>query len=414
MQARSALHVFVWVSRTIFVVTASELQRALQALVSELSKEYQFAIQFSWKSESDDFSVAAGQLDGGREVTVSDTFAFGSGTKPYTAALIMGLVGKGKLRLDDPIAPLIDSFLNKGNSTTLVDLFGKEASAITVGHLLRMQSGLNDFDVPSFDEALLSKGFSLHSPFEFLRGAAIQKPTFLCIPGTCTSYSSTNYVLAGFVALAVSSGEETTWTDLDQQAVFSHNPAQFANCTFPTTGHLSSNLSVFGISGSKKGTKILEQDASIMGWTCGNLIAPASSAALFFYDLLIAGQILPLDVVKAMQDFRPLNVGWAKGQIQYGTGLMIQQASWNATYPPILGSWGSYIGHGGDTYGFLSETGVLTQFNASFSAIANEDYEGTFVKNVLVCKAIEIAAKVLLGEAIYLKCGRYPVAVLFV
>ena len=27
---------------------------------------------------------------------------------------------------------------------------------------------------------------------------------------------------------------------------------------------------------------------------------------------------------------------------------------------------------GGDTYGFLSESGVLPQFNASFSAIANQ------------------------------------------
>ena len=38
----------------------------------------------------------------------------------------------------------------------------------------------------------------------------------------------------------------------------------------------------------------------------------------------------------------------------------------------MLGSWGSYVGHGGDTYGFLSESGVLSEFNASFSATANE------------------------------------------
>ena len=38
----------------------------------------------------------------------------------------------------------------------------------------------------------------------------------------------------------------------------------------------------------------------------------------------------------------------------------------------MLDSWGSYVGHGGDTYGFLSESGVLREFNASFSATANE------------------------------------------
>ena len=31
-----------------------------------------------------------------------------------------------------------------------------------------MQSGLNDFDVPGFDDALLKQGGSVHSPLEFL------------------------------------------------------------------------------------------------------------------------------------------------------------------------------------------------------------------------------------------------------
>eukprot|EP00933_Yihiella_yeosuensis_P035434 TRINITY_DN28988_c0_g1_i2.p1 TRINITY_DN28988_c0_g1~~TRINITY_DN28988_c0_g1_i2.p1 ORF type:complete len:172 (+),score=37.68 TRINITY_DN28988_c0_g1_i2:358-873(+) len=161
-------------------------------------------------------------------------------------------------------------------------------------------------------------------------------------------------------------------------------------------------------SNSPKGTLIFGQDASILGWTCGNLIAAAKSAARFYYDLLLEGKILPKETVEAMQDFRPLDVGWAKGSLLYGTGLMVQQASWNGKYPPVKGSWGSYVGHGGDTYGFLSESGLIPQFNASFAAVANEDYQITFVKNVLVCKAIEIAAKVLLEKDLYLKCTMMP------
>ena len=53
-----------------------------------------------------------------------------------------------------------------------------------------MQSGLADFDVPSFDDALLKKGGSVHSPLEFLSAAATQSPVFLCSPGSCTSYTS--------------------------------------------------------------------------------------------------------------------------------------------------------------------------------------------------------------------------------
>ncbi|CAJ1430032.1 unnamed protein product [Effrenium voratum] len=268
------------------------------------------------------------------------------------------------------------------NGTSMVGLFGAKASDVTVGHLLRMQSGLADFDVPGFDDALLKKGSSAHSPMEFLHAAASQSPAFLCDPGQCTSYTS-------------------RWAATAD--------AKYQRCRFADQGRLNSSLSVAGAAGSfLHRTQIFSQDASILGWTCGNLVAPASSAAEFFYDFLLAKRIIPEAMVDKMKDFRPLNVGWAKGTIQYGTGLMIQQASWNASYPPELDSWGSYVGHGGDTYGFLSESGVLSQFNASFSAIANQEYSGTFVKNVMVCNMIKLAAKILLGQDVFLKCGLRP------
>ena len=28
-------------------------------------------------------------------------------------------------------------------------------------------------------------------------------------------------------------------------------------------------------------------------------------------------------------------------------------------HPPDFGAWGAYMGHGGDTYGFLSEQGII-------------------------------------------------------
>lgn len=148
----------------------------------------------------------------------------------------------------------------------MVGLFGAEASKVTVNHLLRtldmrilvkmspwigmkiaqepmghtkmacvfwgMQSGLADFDVKGFDDALLKQGTSVHSPLEFLllgigryvshvayfdvvkfqkpcwtkcctsvliggwcfhhmrHAAASQSPVFACSPGNCTSYTS--------------------------------------------------------------------------------------------------------------------------------------------------------------------------------------------------------------------------------
>lgn len=388
----------------------SQLQTEFQSLVDGLSQRYGYAMQLAWKSNTEDFSVAAGHhAITGRAVTVDDTFAFGSGTKPYTAVLLLKLASQGRLELDRPASYYVDSILKRMNGTSMVGLFGAEASKVTVNHLLRMQSGLADFDVKGFDDALLKQGTSVHSPLEFLHAAASQSPVFACSPGNCTSYTSTNYVLAGFVALGATN-PSAEWTTLDQARIFP-SPAspKYEKCTFADTGRLNSTLDIPGTAGSfLRRIQIYSQDASILGWTCGNLIAPAGSAAEFFYDLLVDKEILPAETLAQMQEFTPLNVGWAKGMIQYGTGLMIQQASWNATYPPVYGSWGAYIGHGGDTYGFLSESGVLPQFNATFSAIANEEYLGPFVKNVMVCKMIEVAAKVLLNQEIFLKCGISP------
>ena len=105
-----------------------------------------------------------------------------------------------------------------------------------------------------------------------------------------------------------------------------------------------------------------------------------------------------------MTNFTPLSEGWAKGAIQYGTGMMIQQSSPRGPYPPNPQDWGAYLGHGGDTYGFLSEQGWIPQLNATFSVVANQDFVGYFVKNVLACNLIQLAAKLLKGVTVDLRC----------
>ena len=74
--------------------------------------------------------------------------------------------------------------------------------------------------------------------------------------------------------------------------------------------------------------------------------------------------------------------------------------------PPHLEDWGAYEGHGGDTYGFLSEQGIVSRLgNASFSLVANQDYDGSFVTTTMACRTIVAAAKALTGETVKLECG---------
>merc|ERR1712070_846623 len=107
-----------------------------------------------------------------------------------------------------------------------------------------------------------------------------------------------------------------------------------------------------------------------------------------FWELLgPSPTVLKQATVDSMEKFVPLNKGWAAGAIQYATGLMIQAVSPVASLPPKMREEGTYVGHGGDTYGFLSENGYIPQLHAAMSVIANEDGNGNFVKETAFCSA---------------------------
>lgn len=61
-----------------------------------------------------------------------------------------------------------------------------------------------------------------------------------------------------------------------------------------------------------------------------------------------------------MQEFHVLDYGWARDRLLYGTGLMVESSVYERA-PANFSHWGAYMGHGGDTYGFLSEQGIIGQ-----------------------------------------------------
>merc|ERR1719326_712302 len=97
-----------------------------------------------------------------------------------------------------------------------------------------------------------------------------------------------------------------------------------------------------------------------------------------------------------MTKFKALDFGWEAHDKQYGAGLMLESASFLTKKPPTLTEWGTYVGHGGDTYGFLSEVGIVYGLNASVAIVVNQDSNGAFVPFNAMCKTIQTAAKVLL------------------
>jgi D-alanyl-D-alanine carboxypeptidase len=150
----------------------------------------------------------------------------GSGTKSYTAAAIMQLVDQGKIDLEDKANKHADGPMKQLCNNTMEDYFGPRANNVTIHNLLWMESGLIDFEDPQFDSDLLHKQANQkHLPchlFEHVRDmpekdlcGASYNCTWLFEPGTNTSYSSTNYELAGFVLLGHAPEGKNTFDDFD-------------------------------------------------------------------------------------------------------------------------------------------------------------------------------------------------------
>eukprot|EP01060_Flectonema_neradi_P004029 TRINITY_DN12667_c0_g1_i1.p1 TRINITY_DN12667_c0_g1~~TRINITY_DN12667_c0_g1_i1.p1 ORF type:complete len:406 (+),score=77.95 TRINITY_DN12667_c0_g1_i1:60-1277(+) len=380
----------------------AQLQTALQGMLNQLAEDHPYGMQLAWKSDTTEFLLSSGSVNG-KKVTTDDTFLFGSGTKPITSSVILTLVEKGLVDLDKPAYTYLDPILTRMNQTTLSTLFGQEVNTATVRHILAMQSGIQDFDWPDYDKQVLAEGNRTHPPIEFVVQAASQPQKLICNPGECVCYSSTNYILAGLIIMQVTGHDD--WTTFTQmQHLTGPAATALSGAHFFANQNLTQYLTCAGRSGSQPMVPIEDQSSSILGFTCGNLVGTALHMARFMHALVHQKDILSADILNQMETFKPLSTGWAKGRIQYGLGLMIQPTSLNATLPPVASELGSYIGHGGDTYGFLSEQGYYSHLNATMVVIANTDAPGYFVQNVMACNAVKVAAPIVLGVDAPVKC----------
>lgn len=123
---------------------------------------------------------------GGKTVTPETGFALASISKTFTAAVVLQLVSEGKLKLDEPVAPLLPAFgIDK---------------RVTVRMLLDHTSDLNDFFFnPRIDHALQSHPDATWTATRTWRYV----PPGRIRPGKVWSYSNTNYMVLGELVKAV-------------------------------------------------------------------------------------------------------------------------------------------------------------------------------------------------------------------
>jgi D-alanyl-D-alanine carboxypeptidase len=152
-------------------------------------------------------TYVAGRADlaGGRVVRPDDPQPVGSGTKPMTALLVLDLVRRGRIGIDDRLTDVAAAHRRDGGRLArLVEAHRRRLRGITLRQLLNMSSGLRDYD----DDPAFGRVFarSPRAPRSMARLAAfgLARPR-LFRPGARgrAYYSNTNYVLAGMLVEAV-------------------------------------------------------------------------------------------------------------------------------------------------------------------------------------------------------------------
>ena len=264
------------------VTSVHAMKADIQTLIDNASDITGFSYSVGYVDKSGrEFAIASGPrtppslpvLAPGN-VTGNDTMQMGSGTKTFTAAAVMRLVEQGKVRLEDKASTHIDAPLTRMWNTTFVQLFGPLAANVTVGHLLRMQSGIKDFDLDAFDQQLFKNGFTLHSPFENIKVVADMSDSFMFPPGTNTAYSSENYILVGLILLAHAPPNRNTWKTYDLFEGVGLDSKIFKNIHFAPYGPANENgLSVMGHVLDDGEGGLYKQDTSILSWTAGYCMA---------------------------------------------------------------------------------------------------------------------------------------------
>merc|ERR1712060_839116 len=147
-------------------------------------------------------------------------------------------------------------------------------------------------------------------------------------------------------------------------------------------------------------TTIYDQSPSILGWTCGNMVASPRDVAKFFYHLLDSDAahadpkpLISDDSRAEMTDFHTVTQGWEVGRLQYGAGMM------NLSYGGRHYGQSSRVqvqGHEGDTYGFLTVEGYVPSLKGAFSIASNVDNE--YPARSMACYLLQTVEQMIGGS----------------
>lgn len=279
------------------------------------------------------WAVAGGVADvrTGRPVPTGGHYRIASNTKSFVAAVVLQLVGEGRLGLDDTVEQHLPGLI-RGN--------GNDGSAITVRHLLQHTSGLHEYRAALPGQG--REGFEQHRFDHYearqLVALAVSRPPDFA-PGTDWRYSNTGYVVAGLVVEAVTGN---SWRDEVERRII--RPLRLTDTRVPGDDHRLPHPHARAYQQWEFGGEL--SDTTEFNPTVSDAAGEITSTTRDvnrFFRALVSGELL-----RPAQQAELTRTVPAGGDLAYGLGL----------YRKPLSCGGYYWDHGGNTASVISRGGV--------------------------------------------------------
>jgi D-alanyl-D-alanine carboxypeptidase len=276
-----------------------------------------------------------------RPVSPSTAFVAGSITKTFIGALVMQLVERGVIHLDDPVSTWMPGYPN--------------ASHLLVSQLLQHRSGLYDYFVNAdYNRAVFGHPHHRWTVAEIL--ALVRDPWFP--PGTGWRYSNTNYILLGVIlqrATHVGIGRllrRRLLTRLDlAHTVFQNRPPSLRDLA---NGYLWSND---GWIGWDDGSSYRPNpSAATVAWTAGAMLATPTDLVRWAHALYAENRVVNAASRVAMTTFNKHDYGFATERFFTTNRPETQEPMW---------------GHSGSLRGFEAQLWYVPSRDLTIALMGN-------------------------------------------
>jgi D-alanyl-D-alanine carboxypeptidase len=302
-------------------------------------------------SPDTDDSARAGTaaMGSGKPMPQNGRFRIGSATKTFTAAVVLQLVGEGRISLDDTVDHWLPGLVH-GN--------GNDGSRITVRQLLQHTSGLPEVapQIPALNSAAgyRAERFRTYTPEEVVGLAMQNSPKFP--PGEGWSYSNTNYILA---AMIIEKATGRSWAQEVNDRII--RPLDLKDTSTPGTSPFIRGPHAQAYAAFQTDTSVdVTELNSTMAIGSGAIISTTHDLNRF-YSALLGGRLLaPAQLDEMTTTVSAPELG---PDVRYGLGL--------GDIPLSCG--GRYFGHPGELLGYHTWSGITPDGTRTAVVYATSD-----------------------------------------